>query len=232
MLESQLSLILSTRLLALVSLEKIKHAVVGPLPGVTQDISGYKIANHPSIYVLDTPGVLVPSIPDIETGLKLALTGAIKDSVVGELRLAQYLLAVLNTRKSPMHWDRLLKQHTSDSKNASGGKIENVLKDSIPKRRNRLNMSNVLYIQDLAKEVQKTLYITFSEFEGNLEEEADLESLIHRQFTALRKTFRIPPNESDEAYTKVSKKLLVLFRVGQLGQFILDDLPDAHKLVS
>lgn len=34
-----------------------------------------QIANHPSIYVLDTPGVLVPSIPDIETGLKLALTG-------------------------------------------------------------------------------------------------------------------------------------------------------------
>jgi ribosome biogenesis GTPase A len=25
--------------------------------------------------VLDTPGVLVPSIPDMETGLKLALTG-------------------------------------------------------------------------------------------------------------------------------------------------------------
>ncbi|KAF8659676.1 hypothetical protein HU200_058274 [Digitaria exilis] len=34
---------------------------VGPLPGVTQDIAGYKIASQPSIYVLDTPGVLVPS---------------------------------------------------------------------------------------------------------------------------------------------------------------------------
>nr|POE48515.1 short integuments 2, mitochondrial [Quercus suber] len=49
--------------------EKMKRATVGPLPGVTQDIAGYK----PSIYVLDTPGVLVPSIPDIETRLKLAL---------------------------------------------------------------------------------------------------------------------------------------------------------------
>jgi ribosome biogenesis GTPase A len=36
-----------------------------------------QIAHHPSIYVLDTPGVLVPSIPDIETGLKLALAGII-----------------------------------------------------------------------------------------------------------------------------------------------------------
>lgn len=34
-----------------------------------------QIAHQPSIYVLDTPGVLVPSIPDIETGLKLALAG-------------------------------------------------------------------------------------------------------------------------------------------------------------
>lgn len=39
-------------------------------------IAPIQIAHHqPSIYVLDTPGVLVPSIPDIETGLKLALAG-------------------------------------------------------------------------------------------------------------------------------------------------------------
>ncbi|XP_062096329.1 short integuments 2, mitochondrial-like [Humulus lupulus] len=54
---------------------KNKRATVGPLPGVTQDIASFKIAHQPSIYVLDTPGVLVPSIPDIETGLKLALAG-------------------------------------------------------------------------------------------------------------------------------------------------------------
>ena len=35
----------------------------------------FQIAHKPSIYVLDTPGVLVPSISDIETGLKLALAG-------------------------------------------------------------------------------------------------------------------------------------------------------------
>ncbi|BAT85238.1 hypothetical protein VIGAN_04276200 [Vigna angularis var. angularis] len=55
--------------------EKLKRAAVGPLPGVTQDIAGFKIAHKPSIYVLDSPGVLVPSISDIKTGLKLALAG-------------------------------------------------------------------------------------------------------------------------------------------------------------
>nr|POE64528.1 short integuments 2, mitochondrial [Quercus suber] len=38
----------------------------------------FLIAHQPIIHVLDTPGVLVPSILDIETGLKLALAGAHK----------------------------------------------------------------------------------------------------------------------------------------------------------
>jgi len=85
----------------------LKKAKVGPLPGVTQHISGFKvhtdlhhviassmsiwvkgnlvlirilwdaeqIGEKPSVYVLDTPGVLVPNIDNIDTGLKLALTG-------------------------------------------------------------------------------------------------------------------------------------------------------------
>ncbi|KAK8933727.1 hypothetical protein KSP39_PZI015705 [Platanthera zijinensis] len=210
-------------------LEKAKRATVGPFPGVTQDIAGFKIANHPSIYVLDTPGVLVPSIPDIETGLKLALTGAVKDSIVGEFRLAQYLLAVLNVRKTPLHWDRLMRLNSNESPNELGGAIKTVLKDSIPNRRNPKTASEVLYIEDLVKKVQRTLYITFSEFEGNLEEESELESLINKQLAALQVTFRIPHKDSDEANLMVSKKLLILFRTGKLGPFILDDLSEASK---
>ncbi|XP_010941515.1 short integuments 2, mitochondrial [Elaeis guineensis] len=214
--------------------EKIKRAVVGPLPGVTQDIAGYKIANRPSIYVLDTPGVLMPSIPDIETGLKLALTGAVKDSVVGEERLAQYLLAVLNTRKTPLHWERLVR---SDNYQREGPasvpdeENENIFKDSSWKRRRGLNQSDVLYIEDVVKEVQRTLYVTFKEFQGNLEEENELESLIDTQLAALRKSFRIPHKASDEARTMVSKKLITLFRMGKLGLFILDNLPNASQYV-
>ncbi|XP_073013466.1 short integuments 2, mitochondrial [Typha latifolia] len=200
--------------------EKVKRATVGPLPGVTQDIAGYKIANHPSIYVLDTPGVLVPSIPDMETGLKLALTGAVKDSVVGEERLAQYLLAVLNSRKTPLHWERLVNVRVERSEHESHERTEN-----IPRNRLQLNKSDVLYIEDLVKEVRKTLCVTFKEFEGNIEEENNLESLIDAQLLALRKAFRIPHKASEEARTMVSKKLLTLFRIGKLGPFILDSLP-------
>uniref|UniRef100_A0A2P2KIV9 DAR GTPase 2 isoform X1 n=1 Tax=Rhizophora mucronata TaxID=61149 RepID=A0A2P2KIV9_RHIMU len=56
---------------------KLKHAIVSPQPGETKDISSLKIASHPNIYVLDTPGVLPPKILDVLVCSKLVLTGAI-----------------------------------------------------------------------------------------------------------------------------------------------------------
>ncbi|KQJ88570.1 hypothetical protein BRADI_4g19590v3 [Brachypodium distachyon] len=207
--------------------DKIKRATVGPLPGVTQDIAGYKIASQPSIYVLDTPGVLVPSIPDMETGLKLALTGAVKDSVVGEERIAKYLLSLLNIRKTPLHWERLLhrREEFDEEPGHSCGKGS---RDSL-RRRKRINNSDALYVQDLVMEVQATLCSTAMEFTGNIDEETGLESLIDAQLLALRKVFRIPHRPLDESHGPTAKKLLTLFRAGKLGPFVLDDLPDEIK---
>ncbi|KAM2354431.1 hypothetical protein ACFX1X_009163 [Malus domestica] len=88
---------------------KMKHATVGPLPGVAQDIAGFKVKLLISLAYMFSilQGVLVPSIPDIETGLELALAGSIKDLVVGEDRIAQYLLAVLNSRGTPFSLEEL-----------------------------------------------------------------------------------------------------------------------------
>ena len=204
--------------------DKMKRARVGPLPGVTQDIAGYKIASQPSIYVLDTPGVLVPSIPDMETGLKLALTGAVKDSVVGEERIAKYLLSLLNIRKTPLHWERLLHRREEFDEDPDDS-CEKGSRGSL-QRRQRFNNSDALYVQDLVIEVQRTLCSTAMEFTGNLDEDNELESLIDSQLVALRKVFRIPHKPLDESHGPASKKLLTLFRSGKLGPFILDDLPD------
>ncbi|PVH63398.1 hypothetical protein PAHAL_2G020400 [Panicum hallii] len=202
--------------------DKNKRATVGPLPGVTQDIAGYKIASQPSIYVLDTPGVLVPSIPDMETGLKLALT--VKDSAVGEERIAKYLLSLLNIRKTPLHWERLV--HRRDELHEETcSRNENDSRDSL-RRRRCLNNADALYVQDLVTDVQRTLCSTCLDFTGNTEEESELESLIDMQLAALRKVFRIPHKPFDETHGPTSKKLLTLFRSGKLGPFILDDLPD------
>ncbi|XP_024982190.1 short integuments 2, mitochondrial isoform X2 [Cynara cardunculus var. scolymus] len=204
--------------------EKKKRAKVGPLPGVTQDIAGFKIALRPSIYVLDTPGVLVPTIPDIETGLKLALTGSVKDSVVGEERIAQYLLAVLNTRRTPFHWRNVHDNNSKSPQNGTDDKHDYNLKDLLPKRRILPVASNVHYVEGVAKEVQCALYSSLSEFKGDLEDENELEILIEQQFEELQKALKIS-NKATEARMMVSKKFLTLFRAGKLGPFILDDVP-------
>lgn len=80
------------------------------------------------------------------------------------------------------------------------------------------------FVQDLVTEVQCTLYTTLSEFDGNVEDENGLESLIEVQFEALQKAMKVS-HKAAEARLRVSKKLLTLFRAGKLGQFILDDVP-------
>ncbi|CAA3011225.1 short integuments 2, mitochondrial [Olea europaea var. sylvestris] len=212
--------------------EKKKRATVGPLPGVTQDIAGFKIAHQPSIYVLDTPGVLVPSIPDIETGLKLALAGSVKDSVVGEERIAQYLLAVLNTRGTPIHWKHLTNRETESLHRESDDNPNYNLQNLLPKwRKPPSSKSDVHYIEDITTEVKRALCTTLLEFSGNLEDEDDLGCLIDQQFEALQKALKIP-HKASEARTIVSKKFLTLFRTGKLGPFILDELPLTYGPVS
>ncbi|CAK8543216.1 unnamed protein product [Lathyrus sativus] len=208
--------------------EKMKRAAVGPLPGVTQDIAGFKIANKPSIYVLDTPGVLVPSISDIETGLKLALAGSVKDSVVGEERIAQYFLAVLNTRGTPFHWKHLNNRKVDGIANEPEENHRYDLKN-LKQRKGVPNRSDLVYVEDIVLGVQHALYSTLAEFNGNVEDESDLENLIDLQFGALQKALKIP-HKASEARLMVSKKFLTLFRAGKLGPFILDDVPVAKPV--
>ncbi|XP_073045875.1 short integuments 2, mitochondrial isoform X1 [Primulina eburnea] len=209
--------------------EKRKRATVGPLPGVTQDIAGFKIAHRPSIYVLDTPGVLVPSIPDIETGLKLAVAGSVKDSIVGEERIVQYLLALIIIRGTPLHWKNLTERETGGLNPDSDDKPDYDLKNLVPTRRRKPpSKSDVHYIEDIVVEVQRALCVTLMEFSGDLEDENDLGNLIELQFEALKKALKVP-HKTSEARTIVSKKFLTLFRAGKLGTFILDDVPEPNE---
>ncbi|WP_155974474.1 ribosome biogenesis GTPase YlqF [Streptococcus ruminantium] len=57
-----------------------KIAVVGNKPGVTKGQQWLK--SNKNLEILDTPGILWPKFEDQEVGLKLALTGAIKDQLL------------------------------------------------------------------------------------------------------------------------------------------------------
>ena len=53
------------------------------------------------VYLLDTPGVFVPYIPDSEAMMKLALCGSVKDTIIPPVMLADYLLFQINLRVGP-----------------------------------------------------------------------------------------------------------------------------------
>lgn len=79
---------------------KAKALQTGGQPGVTRKIgTPVKIIERESgshVYVLDTPGVFMPYVPDAENMLKLALCGCVKDAVISPITLVDYLLYQIN----------------------------------------------------------------------------------------------------------------------------------------
>ncbi|KKY21545.1 putative mitochondrial gtpase [Phaeomoniella chlamydospora] len=78
-----------------------KAAKTGDQPGITRKIAtSVKIIEgqdgQGGVYVLDTPGVFVPYMPDAESMLKLALCGSVKDTIIAPEMVADYLLYHLN----------------------------------------------------------------------------------------------------------------------------------------
>lgn len=78
-----------------VGMNKGKAARTGDQPGVTRSIStSVQVVDR--VYLLDSPGVFMPYVPDQEAMLKLALCGSVRDSIISSIILADYLLFQLN----------------------------------------------------------------------------------------------------------------------------------------
>lgn len=89
--------------LRMAGVHRAKAASTGAQPGVTRKIaSGVKIVDKDAengtegVYLVDTPGVFVPFVPDAESMLKLALVGSVKDTIIAPVTLADYLLYHIN----------------------------------------------------------------------------------------------------------------------------------------
>lgn len=77
-------------------LAKKNIAKTGNTPGVTKAQQWIKVGKD--LELLDTPGILWPKFEDQEVGLKLALTGAIKDTILNLQDVAVYALRFLGQR--------------------------------------------------------------------------------------------------------------------------------------
>ncbi|XP_021725840.1 DAR GTPase 2, mitochondrial-like isoform X1 [Chenopodium quinoa] len=216
---------------------KLKHAVVSPIPGETKSICSLKVvehsydqhystsvtslcpdelilcfqvASHPSIYILDTPGILPPQLNDVEACAKLALTGALRDNLAGEKALAQYFLSVLNLNHEYQKWEKLCIHELPVSGNNDKTTTPEVITD---------------HTQDsVVLSVRRSLFEVNSSFRGNLQEEEELLRLIKAEFDVLKKALKLPAGSEDIEH-KVAVKLLNLFRTGRLGHYILDSIP-------
>ena len=77
-------------------LAKKNIARTGNTPGVTKAQQWIKVGKE--LELLDTPGILWPKFEDPEVGLKLALTGAIKDAILNLHDVAIYALRFLEVQ--------------------------------------------------------------------------------------------------------------------------------------
>ncbi|CAL4969030.1 unnamed protein product [Urochloa decumbens] len=202
---------------------KLKHAIVSSHPGETRDISGYKVASHPNIYVLDTPGVLSPRFANDDSGPKLALTGAIKESLLDEHDIAQFLLAVVNSREQYRMWGNLNQAgDSSSSGNANTSRSHN---------RKRQYVSD--HTQDfVVKAVREVLFETISSSKDALGKEDEFRRLIECQFVSLQKAFKVSTESSEDMGKLTALKLLNLYRTGRLGHYTLDHVPDVRQEVA
>ncbi|RLN07931.1 DAR GTPase 2, mitochondrial [Panicum miliaceum] len=202
---------------------KLKHAIVSSHPGETRDISGYKVASHPNIYVLDTPGVLSPRFANDDSGPRLALTGAIKGSLLDEYDIAQFLLTVVNSREEYRRWENL-----NQAGDTSSGGNANISRSHGKKRQ---------YVSDhtqdfIVKAVRQVLFETISSFNGDLGKEDELRRLVDCQFVSLQEAFKVSTESSEDVVKPMSLKLLNLYRTGRLGHYTLDHVPDVRQEVA
>lgn len=72
-------------------------AKVGGIPCITKNITGFKIVTDPPMYLMDTPGIIMPKIQEeSEDGLKLCVCNCVRDGILELEYVADYLLYKLN----------------------------------------------------------------------------------------------------------------------------------------
>ena len=58
----------------------------------TKGLGGFKILNNPLMFLMDTPGVMIPSVIPKELGLKMAVLGLIKEQIVEKHTMVDYIV--------------------------------------------------------------------------------------------------------------------------------------------
>ena len=109
-------------------------ARAGAKPCLTRSISGFRIVTDPAMYLVDTPGIIVPKIrEESEDGLKLAACHSIRDGILDDELIGDYVLFKLNQEKVFNYVNRY---------NLPGKRPTNSIHDLLVAVENRLGLTN------------------------------------------------------------------------------------------
>ena len=78
---------------------KKSGARTGGVPCVTRSISGFRIITEPPIYVVDTPGIIIPKINTSTDALKLCACHSIRDGIEEPELVCDFVLYNLNKQR-------------------------------------------------------------------------------------------------------------------------------------
>jgi len=79
---------------------KKSGAKTGGVPCITKSISGFKVINDPPIFVVDTPGIIIPKISNSIDALKLCACHAIRDGIEESEVIVDFVLYNLNKQRN------------------------------------------------------------------------------------------------------------------------------------
>eukprot|EP01138_Halocafeteria_seosinensis_P005176 gb/GECG01005293.1/.p1 GENE.gb/GECG01005293.1/~~gb/GECG01005293.1/.p1 ORF type:complete len:309 (+),score=33.98 gb/GECG01005293.1/:1-927(+) len=71
---------------------KTQGATTGAKAGLTRHFKAFQVSRSPPVFIIDSPGILQPKIETVEDGLKLSLTGAIREAEVPYDAMVELLL--------------------------------------------------------------------------------------------------------------------------------------------
>jgi ribosome biogenesis GTPase A len=81
----------------------------------TRGIGGFRILNNPLMFLMDTPGVMIPSSIPKELGMKMAVLGLIKDQIVDKQTMVRFIMEQCEHDGNDKYWQnfRIDKPSTS-----------------------------------------------------------------------------------------------------------------------
>ena len=81
----------------------------------TKGVSGFKILSNPLMFLLDSPGVMIPSVIPKELGLKMAVLGLIKEQIVDKHTLVNYIVEQCEHDGNEKYWQNMRVERPSNS---------------------------------------------------------------------------------------------------------------------